>query len=420
MKKGLPIAVLSVSLTLLVSWALFGAKPAHGASFYSQPVWQQATSSVNAFAPATLPLAGSVPDKMRVYGSFPSGTTISITAWGLVFGGGAPMGGFSFPTSTTDALSFHEFSGASSSFTYGMCTVPSQENCIEYFAINGTNKTLGGMTSSSQFYAYLELADASNELDIASATIDFSFPVNGTTTGLFYYWQLETTNIDPASTTIVIVASGINSSTLSWNNPRDDGAIFNSVSSTQQVPANIVVPAIATSTYYAEAGLFHQGSGTPYASTGIISFTLDLSVPNPQNPGGTISETSSTPPMTTSCQYTSSSFLGDPIGNIQQGICQALYFLSVPNSLQQSDLGYRFGVVKASVQKKPPFGYFGSISGALSSLNFASTTSSTPVMDAMSSAALSPFTSKMDAGIALSLWMLLVVFLFHRARTIEL
>lgn len=76
------------------------------------------------------------------------------------------------------------------------------------------------------------------------------------------------------------------------------------------------------------------------------------------------------------CDYTSASFFADPAGNIQQGLCNVLYTVLLPNTVQQQDLSAKFNALYTPVSKKVPFGYIGLIQTAVSGISDSSTTAS--------------------------------------------
>lgn len=252
-----------------------------------------------------------------------------------------------------------------------------------------------------------------------SPSISFITPSDGSTIGPFYYWEIGTAFVDTSTPSFLVISSQFNgTNTLSFNDPAADGAIFESASSTQQIPAHLTPTAWASSTYYAMAGLFHSGSSTPYASTTIISFRLDFAATSTQNPNGTIPLGNPQPaPSSENCQYTSSTFFLDPVGNIREGICASLTFLFIPNSEEQRDLGTKFSNIGTSVSKKPPFGYFGAASNALSTVT--SSTATTTLLNATSSAAIASVTAPLDSGLAAVIGFMTITWLFHRARHFE-
>lgn len=251
----------------------------------------------------------------------------------------------------------------------------------------------------------------------AVPTISWIFPTNGTTTGPFYYWDLNTTGVDTSTPTIVIVASQLNATnTLNFSSPSNDGAIYYSGSTEQQIPANLPPTVWPTSTYYVEAGLFKSGSSTPIAQTGIISFTLSIAATSSQNPNGTITtgETSTTIAITGNCQFTSSSFFADPIGVIENSICGSISFLFLPNSPEQKDLAARFTNIQKSISKKPPFGYYSAFAGSIGTLQ--SSTPAFAVVNPTSTSAFSAIFTPIRSGFAWLLWILFGFWAFHRFR----
>ncbi|MGH7604673.1 MAG: hypothetical protein ACRENK_11840 [Gemmatimonadaceae bacterium] len=282
------------------------------------------------------------------------------------------------------------------------------------YLINGLN-----FATDASGYPILSLFVGHSITTTTIPTISFITPAPNSTIGTFFYWELGTTNVQTSTVSIVIIASQWNgTSTLDFSDPHDDGAIYEDASTTQQIPAHLTPSAAQTSTYYAMAGLFHSGSSTPYAQTGIISFTLDLEATSTQNPNGTIQLGGTQPiPTTANCEYTSSTFFGDPVGNIREGICAALTFLFIPNTAEQNDLSQKFQNIQTPISRKPPFGYFQSASDALSGIS--SSTATTTLLNATSSAELATVTAPLDAGVAAVIGFMTITWLFHRARHFE-
>lgn len=130
---------------------------------------------------------------------------------------------------------------------------------------------------------------------------------------------------------------------------------------------------------------------------------------------------STTPPFVPapSCDFTSSSFLGDPVGNIKQGICGAFIWAFFPSASQQADLGAHLAALQDAVKNKPPFGYFTAITSSLGSLQTTSTPSSTLLTSSGSSVFSGAF-GALDMGLASILWVLFAWYIFHRMKNIQL
>jgi len=140
---------------------LVAVQHARASDFYSQLEHDAVGSGIGFTA---YPSGGGYIDKMRIYASVPIGNSVAVTAWGLVAGGGAPMGTVYFPTSATNGPAYYEISGGG--FSYPVCSAgfPGQRYCIEYFTDSGDSYLLGTVISNN-FYAYLELADSANALN---------------------------------------------------------------------------------------------------------------------------------------------------------------------------------------------------------------------------------------------------------------
>jgi len=277
--------------------------------------------------------------------------------------------------------------------------------------------------STNGIFGTITGTNLTNSSSSPSPSITFSFPTDGTTTGPFYFWQLEITAAPLLDDYILVASQWGSSSSLAFNPTLNDGALVVTVSSTQQIPNPHLPPTTwATSTYFASAGLFHLGSSTPYASSGIISFTLDIGATSTQNPAGTITTGGLSPvPSSTNCQYTSSSFFIDPVGNVREGICAALTFLFIPNASEQANLQYATSPsgTLGFVQKKPPFGYLVAASFALSQLS-AATSSTSSLLSGSSSQVLGPALSPLDAGLGSIIFFMLILWFFGRGRHIDL
>ena len=119
------------------------------------------------------------------------------------------------------------------------------------------------------------------------------------------------------------------------------------------------------------------------------------------------------------CNFTSSSFLGDPVGNIKQGICAAMLWAFLPDAGQQAALNTHFNQLTGKISTKPPFGYFNSVKSAFDSFTTTSTASSS-LLDASGTAVFSNTFEPLDVGLAAILWFLFGWYIIHRLKTIEL
>jgi hypothetical protein len=248
----------------------------------------------------------------------------------------------------------------------------------------------------------------------------FNFPIEGSTTPDFPSWKIY----DPftafsASTSLDIFCS---QSTTSWQSCAATQFHVNNAAYTIYKNIPLYLPAyVAPVHWYAYAEYKDPGLGSDVTTT-ILDFYID---PNSTGTADTFpslsgGSTSSTIPTTANCQFTSSSIFVDPVGVIQNGICNALTFLFIPNEPQKADLSLRFGAIQAAVSKKPPFGYIGSAVTALSALQEPTSSTSTPLIDASATAALAPVIGPLDVGMASIIGLLLLLWYFHRSRHIEL
>lgn len=177
---------------------------------------------------------------------------------------------------------------------------------------------------------------------------------------------------------------------------------------------------VASTTWQADVFLRHNNSLVsnqtiqfvidPNATTTTVvdSSTLGLSWSLPAF--GESSATLLTP--TQNCQYTSSSFFGDPVGNIQQGICQALVFLFIPNSSQQANVNTIVSSTKQVVLTKPPFGYLSLIVSSTNGISTSTATSTTIWIP-------SSFRSVFDTGMAVVISGLAMVVIFSFVHHFE-
>lgn len=170
----------------------------------------------------------------------------------------------------------------------------------------------------------------------------------------------------------------------------------------------------ATSTVFSPMIQFNISPGTN-APTGTFAA---LAGPFLSTAGGLTSSTLANP--TLNCQFTSSSILVDPVGNIEEGICNASTFLFVPNMTEQNNVSAIFNSLKTNYGNKPPFGYLLSITSAMSSFNATATSTSFLDLGATTTAGFAGIFNPLDLGLASITWLLTAFWTFHRARTISL
>ena len=151
---------------------------------------------------------------------------------------------------------------------------------------------------------------------------------------------------------------------------------------------------------------------SPNAAPPAVTTTTILASPFSPLGGGETSSTLANP--ATNCNATSSSFWGQAVVDVQNGVCLAFTFLFIPNSPQQLDIGTRFNTLSSHISTKPPIGYFTLIKNDLNSLSEG--TSSIVLLDASATTAFAPVISPIYAGATYLLWFLFALWLFNRIR----
>jgi hypothetical protein len=308
------------------------------------------------------------------------------------------------------------------------------------FASGGTNITFNKSTSLSvgNYTAYVSLIDASNYNYVASANYTFTvtstpptsvsllFPTNATTSPDFSNWVVGWNGDVPYGTMHVLY--GLSSSSLNY----DDSVDFDPFISANPLPihksqALFFIPLAIPVTWYAQV---EDVGASETIFSDIVSFEINPDFANPISTSTNTTlagpflgvgegETSSTiPNPTTNCQYSSSSFFDDPIGNIQNGICNALVFLFIPNSAEQTAMNVKFNDTWTQISNRVPFGYAGIIISAFQSFQAGTTTST--LITSSTYTALSSVLSPLKTGIAFLLILLLAFAIFYFVRTIKL
>jgi hypothetical protein len=236
--------------------------------------------------------------------------------------------------------------------------------------------------------------------------ISFDFPRNGATVRDFDNWSILTSNASSGNLQIqyspVNGAGSTGIDTISYS----PFVNVNPVPISKSLPL-FFPPLLPPIEYVATATLYNfDGSVQTTANS-------DFFV-NPIGGG----ETSSTIPTTINCRIASSSFFADPIGNIQNGICNALTFLFIPNSAQQKDMSNGFQGAWSQISNRVPFGYAGIITTAFRGFRAGSTTST--LMATSTYAAFARVFNPIKAGIAFLLVLLLAFWIFKFIQHINL
>lgn len=238
----------------------------------------------------------------------------------------------------------------------------------------------------------------------ASPFPSFSFliPEDGSTSPDFASWVVDIENATSGLLEIDYSPSG-----NAFFNASDSELFAVGVSAIPAVvPKTILLAQLSTTTSWAaQANLWVNG--TDYYSS-IINFNI---LPS----GSTYQPTY----YQAFCSFTSSSFLADPVGNIQNAICNSFAYLFIPSPSQQVAVSSQFSGIKNAVATKPPFGYFTAIQGVL--YNASSVPSSSLVIvNASTAAAFSSILSPLNNLFSVILWILFAFWLFHTMRNIKL
>jgi hypothetical protein len=240
----------------------------------------------------------------------------------------------------------------------------------------------------------------------------------------FQNWVVSEINA-PTSSSYLSVQYGLSSSSFTYNDTASFSP-FVSSNPTAVTKRNALwfPPLTVPATWYAEAYLLDYNSAV-IATSSLETFSIDPNAPPPAASTSSIlavfgsvssGETSSTIVTTVNCQITSSSFFADPVGNIQNGICNALTFLFVPNSAQQIDMSNRFNSLGTQVKNKPPFGYFTSAETALTSFQNNGTST---LISTSTAAAFGGIFGLLDDGIAVILWFGFALWIIRTFRNLN-
>ncbi len=170
-----------------------------------------------------------------------------------------------------------------------------------------------------------------------------------------------------------------------------------------------------SSTWYADLEV--ANTSTNFDITGsVISFTISNTAPAVAPfPNGMFNfgggETSST---AANCQFTTSSFLTDPVGNLEEAGCN----LFIPNTSEQADLFDSFNGTWSQLSTRVPFGYAGIIVSAFQ--NFQEGVNTSTLMTTTTYAALSSVFDPLKAGISFMLILALGFWIFRFIQHITL
>jgi hypothetical protein len=222
-------------------------------------------------------------------------------------------------------------------------------------------ESIGGhfITGSVNFCIADNFSDCASPPTPGNPTISFFFPTNGTTTGPFSNWTITTTNSNSSSPYLFTVAWS-STGTPDIENPQD-GIIQQNTNAIQFIPDSIP-NSIGSTTYEAIAAIFNPGNPTPIATSSLISFTLDYSLPFYNNLTAHV-----VPPLATS-----TAFCIDPGNtvNIGQGIAYGFCTIAA-TFFGNNTPSYQFlGSQWTQFQQVPPFNLiFGVASSVQSSIS---------------------------------------------------
>jgi hypothetical protein len=283
--------------------------------------------------------------------------------------------------------------------TSGTCSCYGYEGGIHNYCYGGTFSGL----------PYLVVTTASS----TPPAIYFQFPTNGATSTPFDFWTIGFSNM-PTSTydgaiQIFYAPSGSSSTFTDTGYFSNYGGAPAGASIFPRVAGQLWLPGDPVpETWAAWAVLTPTNTSTTPIDTGATIF-FDIYP---------VGASSSSPPTTTNCNYTSSTFLYDPVGNIQQGICQAFVYLFIPGPAQQSDLAAHLTAVRTAISPKPPFGYFFGLLSAFGSIGNGSST--IVVWTADLTDAFSVILNPVDTIAASVVGILFVLWLLHKIGIIQL
>ncbi len=240
------------------------------------------------------------------------------------------------------------------------------------------------------------VADAYWATDFSSSTpgtsdISFVVPQNGTTTGLFNEWELNTSNTPALATCVVHYGLYPTTSTYVDYGP----CLLDGFHTVPQIGGPLYTPSLTIPIHWAAAAELKDVSGNIVA-TSLEDFYLD------PNYAGFATST----PMITACSNASNALAYD--------ICSIFVHLFYPSNASLAV----FSNLKSQISAKPPFGYFAIISADLEGLQ--NGTSTVVLMDASTTASFSGIFSPFRIGLVSVLWFFFAWWAFHRFRHFEL
>ena len=233
---------------------------------------------------------------------------------------------------------------------------------------------------------------------IPPITMAFTVPAPSSTLEDFQQWEFSISNLIPGIAENIMIAYTDPASSITYY----DNGYFTPTSTSGTFPVPKLNGFINGNSFNAHATLYY-GFGTVQAEA-TTTFAI----------------ASTTPPFVpaASCNFTSSSFLGDPVGNIKQGVCAALLWAFLPNQGQQADIATHYNNIWAPISIRAPFGYATVIFAAFAS--FANGSNTSTLMSSTTYSHFSAILGPLNTGLSFLFWILLAFWIFHFARHIKI
>lgn len=289
-----------------------------------------------------------------------------------------------------------------------------RQNCISVLP-NATstyvNSINGGDNTRYWDNPYFILIDNQN--------LNFYIPTNGITTNDFNDWKVSGLDLSTTSTYRIDVIYNMVGSPTQY----DDFNLQNSTYSygifTIHKNNLLWFPPLATTTQWnATAYLYicnpndlSACASTDFIGNAIATTTISFFVNAPTPPP----TTTSTPSY---CNFTQYSFWIDPFGNTENAICNAFVSMFTLTESDTQNLSNKVTSVYSQIQKKPPFGFFNSISNAIGSMGINSSTNQ--LINSSSSASFGKIFSPLKDGISVLFGLLFSFWLIWRISHFEL
>jgi hypothetical protein len=248
---------------------------------------------------------------------------------------------------------------------------------------------------------------------------EFLQPFDGAVIGQFPNWDFYLSNNSTSSQSGVVTVhfgTGPGNLTLTASTTYEDLPAGTDTELTIPQTYQFSTPqGPSSSVWYADIEV--ANTSTDFDITGsVISFTYSNNAPaSAPFPNGMFNfgggETSST---AANCDFTSSTFLDDPIGNLEEAGCN----LFIPNTSEQADLYDSFHSSWDNLSTRVPFGYASIITTAFQ--NFQEGTNTSTLIATTTYAALSSVLDPLKTGISFMLILMLGFWIFKFIQHITL